>query len=180
MQPSHLDTTDFIKLLTSHQMALRDFLYSILPGCQDINDILQDTNVVLWEKMHTFKKGTSFKNWAFTVAKFKALRYCDNQRLQKQRFVFSDKVIEAITNAQSLQSKEIIDHKADALNQCLGKLSSKERDLISIRYAKNTTLEEHSSEIGLTTASMRVTLHRIRHKLRNCIQKRLSTEGRFA
>ncbi len=40
-----------------------------MPGSHDIDDVLQDTNVVLWEKMEQFELGSNFQTWAFAVAR---------------------------------------------------------------------------------------------------------------
>jgi hypothetical protein len=51
---------EFVKSLTEHQTALRCFILSMLPGCQDVADVLQDANVELW-KIGVRKIGVSGK-----------------------------------------------------------------------------------------------------------------------
>ena len=54
---------EFVKSLTEHQTALRCFILSMLPGCHDVADVLQDANVELWEKMGSYELGTNFRAW---------------------------------------------------------------------------------------------------------------------
>mgnify|MGYP000113776971 CR=1 FL=1 len=35
-----------------------------MPGMDGVDDVLQETNVVLWEKRATFEPGTNFRAWA--------------------------------------------------------------------------------------------------------------------
>jgi len=85
-------STDFIRLLTEHQNALRALIISLLPGCQEVADILQDTNVVLWEKRASFKPGSHFRAWAFAVARNKVMQYRDRQERQN-RVVLSERML---------------------------------------------------------------------------------------
>ena len=42
--------SEFITLLTEHQPVLRGYIRSLLPNASDIQDVLQNTNIVLWER----------------------------------------------------------------------------------------------------------------------------------
>ena len=70
--PSPASDPDFISELTSHQEIMHAFLISLLPGVPDVNNILQRTNFVLWEKRAQFAAGSSFKSWALAVSYWEA------------------------------------------------------------------------------------------------------------
>ena len=179
MSQSHLDTSEFIRLLTNHQTALRGFIASLLPGCQEVNDVLQDTNVVLWEKMHSYEPDTAFKTWAFTVARNKVMQYWDKQKKQN-RIVLSEKTILAVAEAKKEDTPEHLENKLSALTQCLKSLNQGELDLVDARYTGDISLELYSAHADRPAASLRVSLCRIRKKLRTCIDKRLNMKGGVA
>ena len=58
------ETHDFVKLLTGLQPSLRAFIVSLMPGSPDVQDVLQDVNVVIWEKMDSYESGSDFRAWA--------------------------------------------------------------------------------------------------------------------
>jgi RNA polymerase sigma-70 factor (ECF subfamily) len=60
----------FVNLVVEHQMELRAFVVSMMPGSADVDDVMQEANKVLWKKRGEFEIGTSFKAWMFSVAKF--------------------------------------------------------------------------------------------------------------
>ncbi|MEY4244943.1 MAG: hypothetical protein RLZZ245_2528 [Verrucomicrobiota bacterium] len=167
MNDSH--ETEFVKLLTGHQTALRCFVMSMLPGCQDISDILQDTNVVLWEKMSSYEMGTNFRAWAFSVARNKVLQYRD-QSIRTGRIVLSKSLLETIEESRVETRPEALEIKLKALAQCLDLLNQPERILIRNRYSKN---EENPKASPPASGSARVALCRIRGKLRDCVEKRI-------
>lgn len=45
----------YVTLMTKHQANLRAFIVSLMPGSRDVDDVLQDTNAVLWQKRARFE-----------------------------------------------------------------------------------------------------------------------------
>lgn len=167
MDASH--EAEFVKLLTGHQTALRCFVLSMLPGCQDVADILQDTNVVLWVKMASYEPGTNFRAWAFSVARNKILQYRD-QAIRAGRIVLSEDLLETIEKNRTETRPEVLEIKLQALAQCLDLLNQPERTLILHRYSKT---DGRPKVRPPASGSSRVALCRIRRKLRDCVEKRI-------
>ena len=169
-------TTEFIRLLTNHQTALRGLIVSMLPGSQDVNDILQDTNVVLWEKMNSYQHDTNFKSWAYAVARNKVMQYWDQQK-KLNKTILSEEMISAVAEARKADTPEWVEVKLQALNHCMTKLKSSELNIVQARYSDDGNLETFSASSGRPTTSLRVSLYRIRQKLRICIDKRMNLKG---
>ena len=53
----------FVELLTQHQRSLYGYIYTMVRNSSDSDDILQETNLVLWKKRLEYKTGTSFIAW---------------------------------------------------------------------------------------------------------------------
>lgn len=176
---SKLQTSEFITLLTNHQNALKGFIISLLPGSNDVADVLQETNLVLWEKMENYESGTNFRAWAFSIAKFKSLQHRE-KLLKQQKAVFSDEFISLIADAKQAEQPEHQDSRMQALQLCLNLLKPSEKEQVYARYSNNQTLENYAQKIGRSSGSVRVTLHRIRQKLHHCINTRLNQEGGLA
>jgi len=175
-----LVTQQFVSLLTNHQEVIRSYIISQLPGCSEVRDILQEVNILLWEKMSNFKMGTNFGAWACTVAYYKVLDYKKKQR--KNGFiVFDEELANKLSAEAGQQNSENLESKRNALRHCLKKLNSKDKKLLNARYnlsvSKVVNMQEMSSESGRSLASLRVSLFRLRSSLKNCISKRLNAEG---
>ena len=41
---------EFVSLLTDHQEVIRAYIITQIPGCSEVRDILQEVNMLLWEK----------------------------------------------------------------------------------------------------------------------------------
>lgn len=170
--------SDFVGLLTRHQPDLWAFILSRVPGHPEVEDILQETNVALWNHRQRFEKGTDFVAWSFTVAKFVILRHLKKNK-RAGWLVFNDELVELMDS----EAPTVFDDGASRLRlleTCLGKLRSDERDLIDYRYSRRGDLESLGRKVGRSASSLSVSLHRIRAALRACIEREQKREGRMA
>ena len=177
--PRSPETREFVSELTNCQGVLQSFIASLMPGHPDTADVLQETNLILWEKMDEFEPGTNFRAWAFAIARFKVLNHlkkCRNSKL----LLFDDELLERICEAAAERSPQTHDAKVHALTHCLEDLRPKDRELVHARYHSPQSLEHYASQIGRPVASLYVTLGRLRTILRRCIQSRLKQEGGLA
>ncbi|MCP5535751.1 MAG: sigma-70 family RNA polymerase sigma factor [Akkermansiaceae bacterium] len=170
-------TQEFVSLLTDHQEVIRAYIITQVPGCSEVRDILQEVNILLWEKMHQFELGTNFGAWACTVAYYKVLDYRKKQK-KNDFLVFGDELASTLSAESVARAPDTLEAKRSALHHCLQKLSEKDRALLDARYNSPTgEMEQVSSETGRSRASLRVSLSRLRANLKNCINKRLGLEG---
>lgn len=165
-----------IKLLTGHQASLRAFIISLMPGSPDVQDVLQDTNIVIWEKMNQFESGSNFKAWAFSIARNNVMAHLRSVK-RSQSPALNENVIQAICDAWYQRPQNTTDMRQLALEHCLNKLSNRERRLVESRYASHLSIKEHAASIGRSAETLRVTLFRIREKLRKCVNARIKMSG---
>lgn len=171
-QPEQDPQRAFVSLLTQHQGSLRAFIISMMPGQSGVEDVLQETNLTLWEKRDRFEIGTNFTAWSFAIARFSVLEH--RRKLRRDgRIIFSDELLDKLAPPEEVLQPESLQARHDALEACLGKLSPDQREMIDRRYKKGTSLEDYSAEIGKTANSVRVALFRVRNGLRRCIQREL-------
>ena len=169
----------FARLLLEHQSSLRAYIVSLMPGCDDAEDVLQDTNLVIWEKMVDYRDGTEFRAWIFAIAR-NMVKAQFRKRKRNRRLMIDDELIQAVDDIWHQRTSREFLRRQKALDRCLEALNDKERQLIAVRYGKTSNLEIFASEIGRPADSLRTTLSRIRHKLRDCVRKRLTMEGGVA
>lgn len=157
----------YVKLLTLHQGDLRAYIVSLMPGSPDVGDVLQETNLVLWNKREEFELGSNFIAWSFTIARFQVLQH---RRKSKQdgRVVFSDKLIGVLAE----MDPPSLSHEAylQALDRCMEKLDPKQRSLITCRYTPGRSLQKLADADGVSAGSLRISLMRIRSALKRCIE----------
>lgn len=167
--------TEFVRLLTDHQASLRAYIISLMPGQSGAHDVLQETNIVLWEKRAKFEIGTNFTAWAFAIT-----RYCVLEHRRKQRrddiLIFNDDLLQKLTLDPEQLAPTHLEDRQIALESCLAKLDENDQQLINYRYTKGKSVEEYSEEVGKSAGALRVALFRIRTALRRCVTRQLANE----
>jgi RNA polymerase sigma-70 factor (ECF subfamily) len=165
------EQAEFVGQITSHQSALRAYIISLMPGMDGVSDVLQETNLILWEKRAKFQPGTNFAAWAFTIARLEAKTH--RRRLRKAGLsMLDDDLAESLAQHfadRHAEHPDEGDERLRALDKCLGRLSGSERELIEHRYFSGSSLDEFSAHCGRSVESLRVTLFRIRAALKRCI-----------
>lgn len=172
-QHTPADLQTFVSLLTDHQSVLRGYIRSLLPQTTEVRDVLQNTNLTLWEQRERFEPDSNFKAWAFAIARYRVMDHRKKMKKDKQ-LVFGDQLFELIEKKS--HSKDTLDQerKQQALSTCLQQLKPQDQALISARYISNTPLESYAIKDGRTHGSLRVTLNRLRTILRDCITQQIS------
>jgi RNA polymerase sigma-70 factor (ECF subfamily) len=178
MRKDHRELQRFTSLLIDHQEVIRSFIISQIPGSPDVRDILQEVNMVLWEKQKSFQAGTNFGAWACTVARYKVLEHRRKEARRSGLLVFNDELSRVLAAEVQEREPDALEEQRWALEQCLAKLSPSNRRLLQARYASPAgALARLSDETGRTRESLRVTLSRIRSSVRRCVRGLLTLEG---
>ncbi|MDP4647526.1 MAG: sigma-70 family RNA polymerase sigma factor [Akkermansiaceae bacterium] len=170
-------TKEFVSLLTDHQEVLKSYVIGQLPGCTEVRDIVQEVNILLWEKMDDFEMGTNFGTWACTCAYYMVCNY--RKKVKRNGFlVFCDELSENLAARSEKRVPEALEAKSLALAHCLTKLKESDRVLLRARYdSPSGDMESLAAETGRSRGSLRVALNRLRAVLKNCITSRLAMEG---
>ena len=86
----------FLKLFLKHENALRSFARSLLPSWSNVDDVLQEASVVMWEKFDQLESEDGFFPWGKTIIRFKCMNLMQKKR--SERLVFSEKLLELIAD----------------------------------------------------------------------------------
>lgn len=162
---------NLVALITRHQAVLHGYILSLLPNRSRADDVLQETNLVLWRKAAEYDPSKPFMPWACRIAWFqvKAAR----RDAARDRHVFDPELVELLASEHDagLESTAALDH---ALRDCLEQLPADKRELILDRYQPETSVNGMAAARDLSPGALSVQLHRIRQMLELCIEGKLS------
>lgn len=166
--------TEYVAQLTEIQLSLRLYVQSLMPGDGAAHDVAQQANATLWRKRDDFAPGTNFKAWAFSVARFEVLNH-RKQQARDARLVFGEEV--ELLLADDLTGRDDdTERRHEALRGCMEKLRQQDRELLLHRYSPDAgSLDDFAQRTGRSPGGLKVTLHRLRNALLNCIEKQLAT-----
>ena len=161
---------NLIALITRHQAALHAFILSLLPDQAKADDVLQETNLVLWRKATEYDQTKPFMPWACAIARFqvKAAR----RDAARDRHVFDPDLVDLLASEDDsdAETTTALDH---ALRDCLENLPEDKRGLILHRYHPDSSVNEMAASRKVTPGALSVQLHRIRQMLESCVEGKL-------
>lgn len=167
------DEQEYVTLIAGHQSMLRAFVASLLPGAPGVDDVVQETNVILWKKRETFELGTNFRAWALRIARLQVMTHV--RQIRQQRWnCFDDNLAELIADeTEELLADERQQNRLGHLRGCLHKLPESDRDLLLRRYWRSQPLREFAIMSGQSLSKIKVRLFRIRAALKRCIENQV-------
>ncbi len=162
------DNEAFVELMTRYQGHLYGYALSLTADPEAANDLLQETNVVLWENWREFEPGTNFKAWSFRIAHFQfmALR----QRRLRDRLYFGDGLVTAIA-VEAKELDETYEQRVASLANCLEQLRPRWREIIRLRYSEGLAVQGMATKFGLSANAISQLLFRARRSLIECVKR---------
>lgn len=164
----------FVALYVEHQVAIRSFVRMLLPDPADAEDVMQTASLTMWRRFEQFQPGTSFRNWAFQVAKFVAMKHV--ARKARDRHRFSEATINMLAQHVEQQDERLAAQRR-ALEHCVEQLGGDDRQVLAVCYSTGVTLKEFAEQLGRTPNALYKQLGRIRAALVDCVRRRLQAEG---
>lgn len=167
----HTPEERMVGLIASHQASLHRFVLSLLPDRMQAEDVLQETNLVLWRKAAEYDETKPFLSWAFGVARFQVM--ASRRDAGRDRHVFDDSLVELLADEHPVVHSPV----EEALETCLGRLSEKQRTLILARYEPGASVQALAQQQAKTPGALSLLLLRIRKLLEECIERQLGSQA---
>jgi RNA polymerase sigma-70 factor, ECF subfamily len=166
----------FVNLLTQHQSILYGYVFNLVLNAADSDDLLQETNLVLWKKRHEFQLGTNFMAWSCRIAYFNVQNFIRTKG--RSRLFFNQELLAKLADLH-LDRAKINSVHSTLLADCLGKLSTASQELLKLCYDDNQSIQDVAKQLGRPVGSIYNTLSQIRFKIWKCIKHALNEEGSF-
>lgn len=164
----------YVQELTAHQNRLRGYILAALGNYANAADVLQRTNLKLWQKSREFRAGAEFLPWALAIAKYEILSFLRDH--QRDRLVFSEDVALLLmdTTERELAGQE---DRQSALRKCLERLPKRSRELLWVRYDEGKSIKEIAADSDRSEDSIKCLMLRIRKSLEQCIAAKLRLDA---
>lgn len=159
-----------MQLLTRNQGRLYAYIHAMLGDADRAWDVLQETNLVLWEKADEYDEARPFAPWAYTIA-FNQVRKARLLAARHKVMFRDEQTLQSIADDMSARELQLSESEVEvAMEQCLGKLRPEHRELVNRHYHEGQPLKEIAQTLGKKANALAVTLHRVRQSLATCIE----------
>jgi RNA polymerase sigma-70 factor (ECF subfamily) len=165
--PQSTGKDEFLAQLAPHQRRLYQYIFTLLPRQHDVDDVMQDTLMVLWQKFGHFQPGTSFFAWTKRIAYLQARNF--RRRSDRSLTILDEAAFEEIaTQLEDYSEASVV--RQEALVRCADKLGPADRLLLNLRYVPGATVKGIAEQLGRPANSVRTSLSRIRKTLWECVR----------
>jgi RNA polymerase sigma-70 factor, ECF subfamily len=164
---------EFVQRLTAAQSALYAFICGLMGGLEQAADVLQETNLVLWNRAGEYDLERPFLPWAYTLARWQVMAWRKKQ--QRSRLVLDDDLVAKVA-AEMEAGAGAAEAELRALERCIAALPGKQRELIAARYERGETVRAMAVRLGQPENALAAAFYRIRRALHHCITTSMATE----
>lgn len=178
MPQSH--TEEFVALLTASQRRIHAFICTLVVDLADADEVLQETNLALWQQAERFEAGTDFVAWACRVAYYKVLKQRDVAK--RHRVKLDEAVMDLLASETIERGREQARVEAEAFERrriavwaCVDELPARHREALQARYGDGRSLGDIGATLGRNANAVAQLFHRIRGMLRDCVERKLGT-----
>lgn len=150
------DSTAFDQLFQRYQDYVYRIIYGVVGSSEEARDLTQDVFLQVYKGLPRFRHGARFATWLYRVALNRAV---DAER-SSRRWRWLPLYAEPHTSSAEPEFAESAEKQAvrDALKRC----PLQHRQILSLRYFRELSIEEIAQVMGCSVAAAKVRLHRAR------------------
>lgn len=155
------DQAAFGLLVERHQTPIRRYLRRLVAGDDaTADDLAQETFLVAYQKMHTFKGKAQLTTWLHTIA----FRQFLSHRRKHKRTVVTDAVPDAGIDLRQDTDREIL------ACQLMAQLGEEDRACLTLSYAVGMSHADIAEVVGQPVGSVKSRIHRAKLKLHKWLE----------
>ena len=164
----HRKTSSLAKLVERHSRMVFRICNQMLQNTDDAEDAFQATFLVLLKKSKTLLERESLAGWLYHVAVRNCFKLREARAKRREKNILQDFTDEVNQPWLAIQD----DHTFLTLNDELQKLPERYREVMILCYIEGLSRKELAQRLGCSVPSVKGTLERARHQLRQRMIRR--------
>jgi len=159
-QASRGDRRAFKALYDHYAPFVWKVIYRTVNGDNEsATEVMQTTFIRIHGSIKKFSFDSGFSTWAYRIAYNAALSHLGRRRVESERAMEYQDTVPGKSRSDSYDDQE-------SVRQILFSLSPDDRFLLTAREANGLSFEELSAVTGKTEGALRVSIHRIKERIR--------------
>jgi len=144
---------------------------------EDAEEVSQDVFVKAYRSLADFRGESKFSTWLYTVVRTSCITFLRKKKLDTTS-IDNERTLIQLENRESGFKANAIEQKSRhaMVNEAIRLLSPDDAQLITLFYQGEQSLEEIGKIMKLDPNTVKVKLHRARHRLKDKMEKHFSQE----
>lgn len=152
-------------LVNNHKELAYNVAFRITQNSEDAKDVTQESFIKALQNLKRFRKESKFSTWLFRIVYNESLML---MRKRKNNLEFLDETFKEEIDEEDGES-DYSEMKSE-LNEAIKSLNPKERNIIDLFYLGEKSSKEIKKITGMSSANIKVILHRARVKLKKHVK----------
>ena len=173
------DKAAYADLMKRHQRFVFTLALRFAKNREDAEEIAQDCFIKAYRSLNTFRNTSKFSTWLYSIVYTTAMTFLRKKRLDIQSIDTEVGLLNVENHVSDLNSDDL-EHKSKMVfvNRAIDQLLPDDAAVITLFYQGEQSLEEIGQALGMETNTVKVKLHRARHRLKERIENILHHEVR--
>jgi len=149
------DREAFMELTRLYQKRIFLLAFSFFRNREDAMDIVQETFMRLYQKIHTFREGQNFKSWIFQVARNLCIDHYRKNHSKRKEWGSNQNIEEMNLSSQnSDNSHQALDLKM-IFSSCLEKLAERQRMVFVLKHYNQLKYREIAQVLNISPGTVK-------------------------
>lgn len=171
------DSGQYALLVKRHQRFVFTLALRFAKNREDAEEIAQDCFIKAYKALGTFKQTSKFSTWLYTITYTTAMTFLRRKRLETSSINDEEIFLQLENHTSSFNAngyERQDSHKY--LNHAIQMLMPDDATIITLFYQGEQSLEEIGEMLNVEPNTIKVKLHRARHRLKEKLQYLLQDE----
>lgn len=159
----------FIRLFVRFESDLTSIVRTYLPDWNAVDEVLQESSLVMWRKIDELEKDEDFLRWGRVIVHFEVLKY--RRKTVRDRHILSQNLVMKLIDESVHDEQSNVSQQTETVFlECLKEFSESNRELLLAAHKSRGAIKEIAAQIGCTVNSLYKKLTRLKVKLHDCVQ----------
>ena len=166
------DEAALAELVGLCQPRLRGFLFKMVGGRQNVDDLAQDVWMDVFRDLGRLAEPGAFLPWLYRIARNRAFRAL------RRRPLTTEPVEPDELAAQADEPPQFTAEDAQAVHAALDQLTPEHREVLLLRFMEEMSYEDIAKVTGCQIGTIRSRIHNAKRALREIIERQTSHDSR--
>ena len=156
--------------LVLHDRWLRKVVYARVGESGAVDDVMQEVALAAVRQQAPIAQSAKIAPWLYRVAVTQSLLYRRRQgrwRNLTARYAQREQPVERDHRVLDPLEWLLADERQDLVRQAMGRLPSRDVEILLLKYTENWSYEQLAQHLGTTESAVESRLHRARRRLRH-------------
>lgn len=167
----------YAELVKRHQRFVFTLALRFTKNREDAEEIAQDCFVKAYRSLNSFQQTAKFSTWMYSIVYTTSMTFLRKKRLDIQSIDSEESHIQLENHVSAFNADQVEQKSKFAyLNMAINQLLPDDAAIITLFYKGEQSLEEIAKALGMESNTVKVKLHRARHRLKEKLEGLLHHE----